>query len=196
MFVDNWYKEMLAFVKDDRTNNADPVQVVATDGTTGNYQPGWASWVDQYVYYTPMSFFNQRGDKSWNPTFFCVSNNAKVFFGSGLSSTTDPAVRGVVFGDGDTPVSMSDYWLSGNQIIDFTANSMITILQDGAKITGTATYTITNTGASSFTIKELGLTHYAHPIDKRVMIYRKVLETPLTIEPNNYAMLDISIDIF
>ena len=198
MFVNNWYQTMLVFTRDDRPYNNVPEMVVGWDGTSGYVNP--TRGTSNSVYMTPMSLFNQKPDSEDNPSIYFLSNNTSIFYGSGGVSTSMPSYWGVVLGDGDAPESLSDYWLSGNQITDFTANTSITIYNDGGKVIGQATYTIRNTGASSFTIKELAISRWggsntSPSLSKRYIIYRKVLETPLTIAAGDTGMLTFIIEI-
>lgn len=199
MFLDNWYKAMLVFVKDERRSDPATVLVKAVDGTTGQCAPCYGS-NNTYIF-TPLSLFNQNPNSSYgyNPSMFFISNNNAVYYGSGNSTTSYPSNWGVIIGDGDTPVTIDDYCLSGNQITDFTATTGVTVTQNGNKITGSINYTITNTGAASFTIKEIGATcfmsAYSYGIAKRVMIYRKVLDTPITIAPGDSGIINLTIEI-
>lgn len=127
-------------------------------------------------------------------------NNAERDFGMGPGSGygTDPAYnilnnistsktcQGVVFGDGDAPAALDDYWLSGNQITTITAT--ITDLSTGDEngVSIKRVFTITNTGSTEITIKEVGwLANCFYSKSSSAYYYalfeRTVLDTPVTI---------------
>lgn len=90
---------------------------------------------------------------------------------------------GVVIGTGNTPPTLDDYKLSGDTISTFEYSTIITKETDETGTTVSAVYTITNTGDSEFTIREIGI--YADPIANAgsnfCLFERTVLESPVTI---------------
>ena len=96
--------------------------------------------------------------------------------------------NGVVLGDGDTPPTFEDYTLAGNPISNFTFTaSMSTLKTDDSGATIRALYTITNNNSVEITIKEIGLivnpTQFSSSLgaDKKILLERTVLDTPVTI---------------
>lgn len=122
------------------------------------------------------------------PSLAYVSNNSNLFYESSSSSSSYARYCGVIFGDGDTPPALTDYSLSGNQITDFNATVALNTAVSDGKITGTAAYTITNTGASAFTIKEIAVSIMGAS-SHRVIIIRDLLDTPVTIEPGQTGVV-------
>lgn len=85
---------------------------------------------------------------------------------------------GIIFGTGDTPVTIDDYKLSGNIVTNIAGNTVINHeFVDGGHET-TCVCTITNTGGSSVTIKEAGLMMANYSL---ALCERTVLDTPVTI---------------
>lgn len=89
-----------------------------------------------------------------------------------------------VFGDGDTPVTGSDYWLSGNQFTKFTSTVVTSTSFDDMGYTITSVYTLTNTGTTEFTVREVGLLANYNISSSGAAYFlceRTVLDTPVTI---------------
>lgn len=88
---------------------------------------------------------------------------------------------GVVFGNGTAPATLDDYQLAGDHFQTYDAFASITSnsTEDYTEIV--ATYTITNTGTSEFTISEIGLTSCYNSYNEGTLVERTLLDTPVTI---------------
>ena len=90
---------------------------------------------------------------------------------------------GVIFGDGNTPPTENDYFLSGNAINTLTVACGVTTSEEDGKIVVTGTFTITNISDADITIREVGTFGCGYngnsPI--AILIDREVLDTPLAI---------------
>lgn len=98
------------------------------------------------------------------------------------------------YGTGDTPPTVDDYQLSGDLISTLTTtNGAINVNANGI----TFSHSITNTGSTSVTIKEIALCirasgQYSSPVC--VMLTRDVLAEPIVLEPNAQRNISIFID--
>ena len=111
--------------------------------------------------------------------------------------TTNSAMAGVIFGNGATPPTIDDYFLSGDQItgIEYTSNVSSVIDDNGVTVTGV--YTITNNNTSDITISEVGLvgpcttgTPYYY---WRCMVERTLLDTPVVIPAGGIGQVTYTI---
>lgn len=103
---------------------------------------------------------------------------------------------GIVFGNGDTPVTYDDYTLAGTQFTTFTGTKSLAIDVTEDKTTYTALYTLTNTGESPFTIKEIGLigkTTSTSSNSYLCLLERTLLDEPITIEPQGVGQVTYTI---
>jgi hypothetical protein len=102
--------------------------------------------------------------------------------------------RGILFGNGDTPVTIEDYTLSGN-IIDansFTAQANRTVVFDDNGVSITAVYTITNTSGEDILFKEIGMV--AGPTGSELaLIERTLLDSPVTIASGGIGKITYTI---
>ena len=81
--------------------------------------------VDTYYVQKFSPFCKNIGGSPGSGSIYGITNNTTMYYGS--SSTGLWATHsGVIIGDGNTPPTLSDYWLSGNQITDFSAVSSLT----------------------------------------------------------------------
>lgn len=100
----------------------------------------------------------------------------------------------VAFGDGDTPPTLDDYQLSGEHITTYDAT--ITSQLDSDSLNSINTYTITNTGTSAFTIKEIGL--FTSPSSSSryfALVFREVLDSPVTIEAGGVGQVTLTLGV-
>lgn len=119
------------------------------------------------------------------------------------------------FGDGDTPATYEDFKLSGNVV---AAGAAIRVLSkkrtwdaNSKKFVMTATVAVTNNGSEAATVKEWGLCQYSgsaklneaayltggtysNTSTSVILMFREVLETPVTIEAGGTATFEVSID--
>lgn len=190
MFLDNWYKLLKAY-------NEVTTQVYARDTTlvdlTGATVTGSAVTQTTNSTWQGMQLFLNAAQRT-PPSIYVIYNGTSYFAGTSSGSAI---YSGVIIGDGDTPPALSDYCLSGNQITDFTATTTISTLYNNGKLIGIATYNITNTGASPFTIKEIGLAKVIESSSpyNRVLVTRELLETPVTIAPGDTGVVTYKIEI-
>lgn len=184
MWVENWYKALKAF-NDNTVKSAAEATFTYFDGTTASN-----SIVTNLT--TSAFYIIQLADTTvvYTPSIAKLSNGTSVFR---LNYTDANTVSGVVLGDGDTPPTLTDYCLSGNMITDFTATTAVSTAVNNGKLDIIATYNITNTGGSAFTIKEIAITFA--PGGARAMLSRELLATPLTIEPGNTGVLTYKVEI-
>ena len=114
---------------------------------------------------------------------------------NGTSSNLEIAntYLGAAYGTGDTPPTIDDYQLSGDLISDFSlTNYAINVNANGI----TFSHSITNTGGTSVTIKEIALCLYqgSQYNQNCVMLTRDVLAEPIVLEPNEQRNISIFID--
>ena len=107
--------------------------------------------------------------------------------------TTNPTNDyGVVFGNGDTPVTMDDYKLAGSIVTGCTvtlANGS-SCADDGVTIE--KTFSVSNTGNADITIKEVGIVHafyYSSTAYKYALVERTVLDSPVTIPAGGFGQV-------
>ena len=106
------------------------------------------------------------------------------------ASKTSSFNSGVVFGSNDTPASKDDYQLIGDHFTTFV--STVAKRFDPDLCTTTITYTLTNTGDTAFTIKEVGVfvaPYYLY------LVYRQVLDSPVTIQPNGIGQVTLTFKV-
>lgn len=133
----------------------------------------------------PMAFGSLR---------FITNGTTAYYDGASLASSQG---AGVIIGDGDVAPAYDDYDLSGSQITDFTATTAVTsVIDSNHHIIVTATYNITNTGASSFTVKEIGMAFGASDgTANSILMTRDLLATPVTIAPGDTGVVTYKIEI-
>lgn len=190
MFLLNYYKFLAGYLAKESlgTNSPDFTDYTGasvTGSSVGTYSPHMGYWrVNDSGTYAELARYGSA---------YMISNGSNCFYGS---VTADGAWVncGAILGDGNTPPSVTDYCLSGNMITDFTAATAISILTTENGVEITATYTITNTGASDITIREIGLTKGgAYSDTHRILYYREVLATPVTIAPGSSGVVTLKI---
>ena len=191
MFLDNWYKLLMVY-NQKRTTSSAKVTLKEYNGTEIADIPVVA-YLSSGQYDILQLFYTANVD-SEIPSIAYLSNGTTVFYGS---NSVTASGRGVILGDGNTPVSLSDYCLSGNLITDFSASTSVAVSYNNGKITAVATYNIVNTGASAFTIKEIGnrVRRTAGGYNYDILIARALLETPVTIAPGDTGVVTYKIEI-
>lgn len=172
MFTRNWYVTVGNFL----TGAASEVELTDFDGTKG------IQGTINTNYGVPQL---HKGNKS-------ISGSSEME--TILKTITNPG-KGVTFGDSDVAPTMDDYTLAGNVFANFTGTASVKAEgSDGlAKITGL--YTLTNTGDTAFTIREVALWQ---PITMgsaitSILIERTVLDSPVTIEPGGVGQVTYTI---
>lgn len=99
----------------------------------------------------------------------------------------------IVFGDGDTPVTVDDYSISGNAISDISFSSIEGLSTD---VGGNILYTFVNRG-NDVTIKEVcifGSFSYSNNLSYKVALWREVLDTPLVVPSGSTFTYTISVN--
>lgn len=131
-------------------------------------------------------------------TCYPASNSASTLLGC-FSSKTVGTSSGVVFGTGNTPPTINDYWLSGTVVstVARVANLVTVNIVDGVYCLRNA-LTINNTGNESVTIGEMILadTFYESSTSGRSCVYdRTVLDTPLTLAPGEQGVITYTFNL-
>lgn len=100
----------------------------------------------------------------------------------------------VAFGDGSTPVSADDFQLSGNNFTTYSGAYACVANADCTEATWT--YTLTNTGSSEFTVREIGLyTSSSTSVLYSCLIMREVLDSPVTIPAGGVGQVTLTIKL-
>ncbi|MBQ9413107.1 MAG: hypothetical protein IJU29_08445 [Oscillospiraceae bacterium] len=91
----------------------------------------------------------------------------------------------IVFGTGDTAVTYYDYalkskWTSNISRITTSSTGPTLDSQTGV-LTETMTATVQNNGSAAVTVREWGIEGYANYSGKRFLLYRDLLQTPVTL---------------
>lgn len=97
--------------------------------------------------------------------------------------------KGVSFGTGNTPASMSDYALGsilGNTQISVSTPSAVSFSRGETFDEYSVSFGITNKTAEAITVSEVGLTARMHPNydNAYALVDRTVLDSPITIPAN------------
>ena len=125
---------------------------------------------------------------------YCAKNTTDT----GLSQFTKiakgqtTATMGLMFGNGDTPATSDDYQLAGDHFTNYNGTYTVQCSEDMSSVT--YTYTLTNTGDSAFTVKEIGLFAYTSKSADFALLMREVLDNPVTIEPAGVGQVVLTIN--
>lgn len=132
----------------------------------------------------------------YNAPVFCLNS---IVVNPSLNTTQTSYATFLAIGDGDTPFSEDDYTLANRITSGFTL-SADTLEQrasydnNSGKMIRTIAYTIN--AVSSITIKELGLFKYVYEAQtsaSQVLIYRTVLDNPITLAAGESKTIALSI---
>lgn len=102
--------------------------------------------------------------------------------------------QGIILGNGTAEATPYDYKLSGDVITSAEITSMFALYEDiGDGIKTTKSYIVKNTGSENITISEVGIigTTYSNSGWINLLIYRSLLETPVTVVPGESAQIDL-----
>lgn len=99
----------------------------------------------------------------------------------------------VAFGDGNTPVTPDDFNLAGNSFTTYSASYGCSFSEDNTEVTWI--YTLNNTGTTEFTVREVGVFTYAYKDTIVALVYREVLDTPVTIPPNGVGQVTVTFKV-
>lgn len=191
MFLKNYYDLMAAF-NTANFQTSPTVSLVNTAGSATTVSFFSRNSYNAFVRFAAPYDSTYRTEGSGSLRY--ITNGTTVYYDS--TSNTGYPLWGVIIGDGDTAPAFTDYNLSGNQIVDFSATTSASVSIDlNNHIIAIGTYNITNTGASPFTIKEIGNTIRNNSGDAAVLISRDLLATPVTIAPGNTGVVTYKIEI-
>lgn len=130
---------------------------------------------------TGSTYTNYSVNQSASGMNLLLLKGDKVYFGT--SATT---YGGYFIGSGTTPPQPTDYKLE-EQI---TTEGITSIVSD---VGATRRITITNNSKSEITISEIGVCGYATTC--YILTERTLLETPITISPNESGTIDYKIEL-
>ena len=107
---------------------------------------------------------------------------------------------GVRFGTGDTPPTLDDYKLSGNNVTGLTFSTNVVWVKDDDGDGATATYTITNNNTTDVTIQEVGLFQQIYTTrskeDSTYQLWeRTVLDSPVTIPAGGVGQITYTLRV-
>lgn len=133
-----------------------------------------------------------------NSAYYQGTSSAYLLDKIGTFSVFD-GNSGVVFGTGTTPATIDDYKLESPIYNGFTrtggGNGAMSV--DDKGISFFAVYGITNTGTDNLVISEIGLFgnlyYTSNTATECCLLDRTVLETPITIAPNESKQLTYTI---
>lgn len=108
-----------------------------------------------------------------------------------MKSVQTSYAAGVILGDGDLPVTLDDYKLSGSVITGITASVAFSPSLEETGATASGLLTITNGNADSVTIKEIGIC--ASISNTILMVERTVLDSPVTIPAGGVGQITYTI---
>lgn len=172
---------------------ASDIDLIGDDGNTVAckmyYEPSYTGYV---AFFSPGYPYDTSNQAVFKGTLARIGNGTTSFGTGGRSDTYQPKM-GIILGDGNTPPSPTDYWLSGNMITDFTASVAMTCNVVNDKVVVIGVYTIYNTSSSAFTIREIGFARSAvnnSSSSKAILLMRDVLETPITVAGNGQATFE------
>lgn len=196
MWLRNFYNALTAiiFSQDTLTNTSTPTEYSApimVRDVGGSYTQ---SWFNNYSAYSTSNYW-----------FSCISNlllpgKMSISLTTSYNATSSFTGMNLYLGSGSTPVSYEDYRLdtlitSGLTIVN--NNGILETPTDisGSTISSKKNFTINNSSASSITISEIGLaagigaavsSNYGGRV---CMIYREVLDEPVTLGPGESMIL-------
>ncbi len=109
----------------------------------------------------------------------------------GMAASSTSVTAALMLGTGDEAPTYDDYQLSGTRITTFSESHTSAQSLEGEMSTE-ITYTITNTGSASFTVREIGYfarIQYSSSGYSNTLLERTVLDAPLTLEPGAVGQL-------
>lgn len=206
MFLRNYDNWMLALMGAAHTNG------YAT-GFDSSYLSHYNGWKIMSTYNSHIGNTDTAGDGYIN--FRTTSGALKNISGSTSGDSdlvicpTAMGAYGICLGNGDTAVTYEDYQLSGEVVIPNSklalVSTVVTFNATKKCFTRTTIYTYTNTGDSDITIKEWGLYNntgtpsttkdFSNSHANMVLMFREVLDTPITIAAGTSGTLTFSVDL-
>lgn len=137
--------------------------------------------------YGSSEFVNTQGTKVTETNQFTGYMLTFRYLGKVSKSVTS---GGVVFGTSDEAPTYNDYFLKGDIITTISGSGVVTLSEDENGCEWSVVHTLTNTGESDITIKEVG---YIASYSKYAMIERTVLDSPLTIPADGVGQVTYTI---
>ena len=145
---------------------------------------------------------NAQNSSLDSPTYGTANypnNVLQCFFSKTVCTANSPNVNSVAFGTGNTPPSLSDYWLSGNLITDIAiVGQGITRANTDGGVSFTSKLTVENTGSDTIVINEMAIIALCYKGGNSTgpaMLDRTVLDTPLTLAPGEQGTIDYKINL-
>lgn len=119
------------------------------------------------------------------------------------NTTNNDYNMGILIGSGSTPATYEDYQLdtlitSGITLVTSTGTLTETAFDsDTHLMTSKRSFTINNSGGSSVTVSEIGLSIGCYSLNSsnhgfQTLVYREVLDEPVTLAPGESMILDIA----
>jgi hypothetical protein len=122
--------------------------------------------------------------------------NQSVYFHKHTKGTITSDSDGIVFGDGDAPESLDDYCMAGNHFTTYNATYTRSFEMDDNEAISTIGFTLTNTGATDFTIREIGQIYQQGSSTTIIgLVERTVLESPVTIPAGGIGQVTYTIRV-
>lgn len=156
----------------------------------------WYKFVG-YGVFKKGTLVNKTGTTS-SPSTLHISFVGTSYQPSMSQVATTKTSCGIVFGTGNTPVTIDDYKLSGEQITGIAATCAVEVASDDDGITATSVCSITNNNSEAITVSECGLMTKSHSgssnyEDHFVLVERTVLDTPVTIPAGGVGQVTYTI---
>lgn len=165
---------------------------------TKNYFKGYVTSIG-YEEYNTTTIVNQTG------AIYTANSNLRTY---GSLPTGDHTInfikaakgnvksRGIVFANGNAAESPDDYQMSGEHFTTYNATYERVINFENESATLSITFTITNTGDESFTIKEVGMFTIMGSSQPHVaLLERTVLDNPVTIAAGGVGQVTYNIKL-
>ena len=190
MFTSNYYKILQAY-QSLTANYKSLTNLIDSSGSSGTSITVLSFSGGYYIGGISLCGASQYNAERSGSLYY-LSNGSTIFAGTGTASSSNAQNFGVILGDGDTQPTINDYKLAGNMITDFTATTAVSAAVQDDKIIFTGTYNITNTGASTLTIKEYALRIGASSSGYAIF-NRGVFASPVVIEPGQTGIVTIEI---
>lgn len=145
--------------------------------------------------------------KSFNGTKFTLSSGSSIaYYADEFRTALNKAIpasksagagnnyHGIFFGNGNAAPTIDDYQLSGEHFTTFNYTIASTVNDSADTIM--VTYTLTNTGEESFTIREAGVFISAsYNNSYQALVWREVLDSPVTIEPGGVGQVTLTFNV-
>lgn len=182
-------------------SNSATVSAVNYLGQTVNAITGYNYYGDLYTFPFRLAQPVGNSEGSWCAFDMTKCSNGSHTYQYYQEGTASINHFGVIFGDGDDTPTPDDYCLSGNMFTTFTASTVWqTTIKDGHVVI-TAAYTLTNTGSSSFTVREVALTRAtdrstSSTNNQYILCTHDLLDDPVTIAPGETKVVTYQLKLY